>query len=438
MPEGTHGSGSLRLIGRWRPDGERPRHSSAAAAARPRAAWLLAVRLAALRPRAAGAAVSLLAVGLLSGCAGNSAVPKAVATAGNVITVSAAACGTGWRHPVAGLQTLQIHNASAGAVEVELVDSGSGAVYARVEGIGPGTTRAMQVDVGSGGYAFECSGNHYGDRVGGTIQIPGHVRGGAAILPASFDEMATATRESQAYVVSGLTALAGQTAVLAAKIRAGDLAAARAVWLSAHLMYERLGSAYGMFGGFDDEIDGLPDGLPGGVHDPGFTGFYRLEYGLWHGQPAAELTGPADKLNVDVRALPAAFPGMQRQPQFALSDLALRTHEILEHAMQFQIDGHDDFGSGTTLATAAANIDATREQLQILHPLLVTRYQNLPALDSSLDRLQRLIDAAQTSRGWTPATQLTTAQREQIDAAAGRTLELLALIPPMFEDRPKP
>ena len=81
-----------------------------------------------------------------------------------MITVSATACGTGWRHPAAGVQTLQIHNALAGAVEVALVDADNGAVYARLEGLGPGTTRAMPVDVGSGVYAFDCSGTTYGDR----------------------------------------------------------------------------------------------------------------------------------------------------------------------------------------------------------------------------------------------------------------------------------
>lgn len=40
--------------------------------------------------------------------------------------------------------------------------------------------------------------------------------------------MLTAISQSRAYVASGLSTLAGQTAVLAAKIKAGDLADARA------------------------------------------------------------------------------------------------------------------------------------------------------------------------------------------------------------------
>lgn len=91
--------------------------------------------------------------------------------------------------------------------------------------------------------------------------------------------------------------LARQARKLDADVQVGRLAAARAAWLPAHLTYERPGAAYGTFGNFDTEIDGRPDGLTGGVSSPQFTGFYRLEYGLRHGQSAHELTGPASKLD---------------------------------------------------------------------------------------------------------------------------------------------
>ena len=48
----------------------------------------------------------------------------------------------------------------------------------------------------------------------------------------------------------------------------------------------------------------------------------------------------------DVNALLAWWPTQQ----IPLSDLGLRTHEILENALEFQLTGHDDYGSGTTLA----------------------------------------------------------------------------------------
>jgi Dyp-type peroxidase family len=94
-----------------------------------------------------------------------------------------------------------------------------------------------------------------------------------------------------------------------------------------------------------------------------WTGFYRLEYGLWHGQSARQLTPVANALATDARGLHAAWPSMQ----IDLLDMGLRTHEILENALQFQLTGHDDYGSGTTLATGA-NVAGTRELLTVLRP----------------------------------------------------------------------
>lgn len=295
----------------------------------------------------------------------------------------------------------------------------------------------MQVNVGSGAYAFECELQHTGVVIGPIIRIGGHVRGTPGILSVTFGELVGSPNEPNApvrayrdYVSAGLDTLISEDGVLLADIRAGNLSAARQAWLAGHLTYERLGAAYGTFGNFDTEIDGRADGLPGGVNSPDFTGFYRVEYGLWHSQSAAELTAPVTVLDHDVRALRAAFPHLQ----LVLSDLGLRTHEILENALQFQLTGHDDYGSGTTLATTAANIQGTLELLKILQPLLVTRYSGLPQVYVWLGRLQSLVDAARHPDGsWTPVSELDTSQREQIDAAAGQALEDLAPIAAIFE-----
>jgi iron uptake system EfeUOB component EfeO/EfeM len=350
-----------------------------------------------------------------------------------LINITTSACGTGWQHPAPGAQIFQVHNASHSVVEVQLVNPANGAVYAQIEGLGPGTTRSMPVDVGSGQYSFSCTGPNYGVQAGSVVQVPGRVSGGAAVLPVTAGQLNSITEQARSYVTSGLAALIPQVTGLAADIQGGNLPAARTAWLAAHLTWERLGSAYGMFGAYDDTIDGLPFGLAGGVRDPGFTGFYRLEYGLWHGQTAAELTGPASQLVVEVRALQVAWPGIELPTTQAVGDLALRTHEVLENAMQNQLSGLDDLGSGTTLATFAAGLDATRAQLRILRPYLVTRYPQTATLYNSLNELQRLIDAEKTSHGWTPAHDLTTTQREELDAAAGQTVELLAPIPDIFE-----
>jgi iron uptake system component EfeO len=378
------------------------------------------VRAAALQ-LAAGA----LAAGLICGCGGQPG-------SGSQIMVSTGSCGTGWQHPSPGWHTFQIYNGSTGAAEVDLINPASGAIYAEVEALGPQTTRPMRLDIGSGEYAFRCLIEDTDAITGPVTRIGGDVPGMPAIVPVTDNDLLAPAREYHAYVTAGLKVLARQAGALAAAVRQGSLARARAAWLPAHLTYERLGAAYGTFGNYDTQIDGRADGLAGGVHSPDFTGFYRVEYGLWHGQSAAELLGPVRYLDRAVRALQAAFPGME----IDLLDVGLRTHEILENALEFQLSGHDDYGSGSTLATTAANITGTRELLTILHPLLAARYRDLPAVYTWLGRLQRLIDAERGRSGrWVPVARLSIIRREQIDAAAGQALEYLAPIAVITEPR---
>src|SRR5580692_539856 len=360
----------------------------------------------------------------LSGCGS--------AAAGNVITVNTGGCGTGWHQAHAGMQTFQISNSSTGGAEVDLINPANGAIYAEVDQVGPGTTVPMRVDLGSGRYAFRCLIEDTDTITGPAVRIGGHLRGAAGILPVTSADLLGPAKAYHAYVTAGLTTLASQVGTLTGLIRAGRLGAARRAWLPAHLTYERLGAAYGTFGNYDTEIDGRPDGLPEGVSDPAFTGFYRLEYGLWHGQSAAELAAPAAALDRDVRELRTLWPGMEED----LTDLGLRTHEILENALEFQLTGHDDYGSGTTLATANANITGTYELLSILRPLLVPRYRGLPSGYTWLSRLRTLLLAQQHPDGsWTPVSRLSPRQREQIDAAASQALEELAPIAVITEPR---
>ncbi len=308
--------------------------------------------------------IGALAAISLAGCA-SGASSASSATAGE-ISISTGGCGGGWHLAAPGWHTFQIHNSAADAAEVELINPANGTVYETVEALGAGTTDPMRLDVGSGSYAFRCLIEDTDAITGPTEKVPGHTAGATAILPVTDNDLYTPANEYHKYVTAGLVTLVSQVTSLNKTIQGGNLAAARSAWLPAHLTYERLGAAYGSFGDFDGEIDGRADGLVGGVSSPGWTGFYRLEYGLWHGQSAASLEKISAQLVHDVRALQTSWPSTE----IDLLDIGLRTHEILENALQFQISGHDDYGSGTTLATTEANITGTEVLLTELHPLL--------------------------------------------------------------------
>jgi iron uptake system EfeUOB component EfeO/EfeM len=377
------------------------------------------------RPLATASAV--LAAGLAAGltaCGGPPAQP------GNLITVSSNQCGGAWTVPGPGWQTFQIDNQGTTGGEVDLVNPANGAVYAEIVNSGPGTTTPMRLDVGSGSYAFLCLFNDFSPVTGAKVTVPGDAKGTQAIVPVTYNETIPYAKGYQAYAEAGLKVLARQTAVLAADVSRGDLAAARRDWLTAHLQYQTLGAAYGTFGEYDGEIDG--DANAAGVSSKDWSGFYRLEYGLWHRQPATELTPVAAALDKNVNALLAWWPTQQ----IPLSDVGLRTHEILENALEFQLSGNDDYGSGTTLATTLANIAGTRTLLTLLHPLIAPRYPGLPAVYTGLDQLQSLLEKERRPNGsWVPVSALPTPAREAIDAAAGAVLQSLAPIASITEPR---
>jgi iron uptake system component EfeO len=357
------------------------------------------------------AALSALALA----AAGCSAAPAETA-----IDVSVSRCGQGWSHPHTGQQTLQIRNTGNASAEAFLIETRSGQVYGELENLSPGTTRAMTVDLGGGSFALRCSVEDADPITGPVSKISGPAKTGIGLVPVTTADLYGPVKEYEKYVGGRLPVLVSKTDALTSAVDSGDLSAARAAWLPAHLEYERLGAAYGAFGDFDGEINGSPAGLPKDVADPDFTGFHRVEYGLWHGEPAASLRRPADRLAADVKALRADFPKEQVDPL----DLGLRAHEILEGTLRFELSGGTDEGSGSSLATASANIAGTRAVLDTLRPVLAARFPGLADAEARLARLDTLLKA----HSGTPVGRLAQTDREKIDAATGDVLERLAKV----------
>jgi high-affinity iron transporter len=389
---------------------------AATAPARRRPAWVAPVAVVAAPAVLAGAAVAL-----------GGSRPSGAQT----VAVSEADCGKGFTAPKAGRQTFLMRNTGDRTSEVYLIDPGTGAVYGEVEGLAPGTTRDLVATVAGGTYAWRCvpsSGKAVTSRA---VRVTGG-GGTTAVVPVSARDLAAPLKSYKAYVDRGLATLVTQAHRLSDDVTAGHLGAARTDWLTAQRTYASLGAAYGTFQDYDQKIDGRPDGLPGGVHDKDFTGFHRIEYGLWHGQTASELTAPARQLAADAAGLREAFPSQDFDP----GDLPLRAHEILENTLQFELTGDADQGSGTELATADANLTGTRELLTALRPLLTTRAPHLlPTVDADLARLQKLLDSAHHGGRWTPVERLDATARARLNGATGQLLEDLSPVPDLLEIR---
>ncbi|MFD7917691.1 EfeM/EfeO family lipoprotein [Streptomyces sp. NPDC059740] len=348
------------------------------------------------------------------------------------VQVSQSGCGSGWRRPHTGTQVFDLHNVAGVATEVYLTDARSGAVLGEVEGLGPGTTRPLRVRLGAGSYAFKCLPDDADAVTGETVRVSGGGSPGPAALPVSQHDLIPATLDYQKWVGRRMDELADRVGTLRAAVDRGDLAGARRDWLTAHLVYERMGAAYGAFGDADGAINGTTAGLADGVHDKDFTGFHRIEYGLWHEDSTTGVRRTTAQLVKDVEALRESWAQERMDPL----DMGLRAHEILENTVQFELTGRTDYGSHTNLATARANLDGTRAVLDHLHPMLTARIPGqLKKIDSWLDRTRHTLDGFAHDGHWEGLAELNRADRQRVDADVNEAVERLAPVAAVFDVR---
>jgi high-affinity iron transporter len=354
----------------------------------------------------------------------------------NRIVVSANACGFNWRPPRSGETVFTVENTTPGTVySVEILDADLSSIYGQIQALAPSTELPLDVVLGPGTYLFRCE-----TTSGDTLVSPaGQVRGGPVAdahpyTPVDPVQMQFAMSDYRASLLPVMKRLAADTDRLSAAVGAGELAAARRLWLPAHLDYAQLGVAYDTFGPFNDEINGRPLGLRDGVHDPRFKGFLRLEYGLWHGQSSATLAPVATALDTAVHEL------LRRFPKLAIpdGDLSLRAHEILENTLQFELTGETDEGSNTNLATAWANVQGTGLAIHALRSVLARANPPLLAnTTAELGRLGKMFASYKRSDGdWVALQSLTISQHEQLDGALSGLLEQLDLIPDELQPAP--
>jgi high-affinity iron transporter len=392
--------------------------------------WAVAGVLVATPALAAGAMIAVLPPA------------SSASTAAVTVTITRNGCAPGWTSATAGTQAFTVDNQSGMPGEINL-DDASGDIVAEIETIGPGTSAQLDATLYGGTYVFKCFMGSQPATVSQPVQVAAGraaaaspIRGSAiAIKPVTVSELAGPNQEYQAYAARQLADLAQAVTRIQADLRRGDLAAAKQDWLTAQLDWERVGASYDSFGNLGLAVDGLPDGLPGGVNDKDFTGLHRLEYGLWNGQSAATLLPVAATLasNVAVVQQNLTSDNLAGDP----ANLPIRTHEILEDALRDHLSGIDDLGGGAAFAETYADVQVTTAVLGYLAPLINARQPGLPDIaDDQLDILNAALLATRVNGHWESLGTAPLPAREDVDAAIDAVLETLSAVPDLLEPPP--
>ncbi len=253
------------------------------------------------------------------------------------------------------------------------------------------------------------------------------------LVPARFEGPVAQYR---AYSVAQLGAMQPRLSALRDALAANSRTQAEAAWRAAYATYLHLGAVYlvGPVATLNQEIDGTANGLEGGVSNPHFAGLHRIEYGLWTGAPPRSLVGTVDRLEGAVGRLRAIMPGVSITPL----EYATRAHEILEDAQRDLLSGADVPWSGEGPLATFAGLEATKEVIGTLKPLLLGQDGDLGTFRLVRDELavlrSAMVSIAAEHGGNQPTNgQLTQSQAERLDATLGGALEALSQVPGRLE-----
>ncbi|WP_399682527.1 iron uptake system protein EfeO [Xenophilus sp.] len=334
------------------------------------------------------------------------APPKAADNAVTV-TIQGNVCEPNEITVPAGRTTFTIVNNSKRALEWEILDGVM--VVEERENIAPGFSQTMTVKLQPGEFDITC----------GLLSNP---RGKLRVTPSAASEAEAARPSLVAYVgplaeyrvFLALEAGTLQDAVqaLADAIQAGDLKQARALYAPAHQAYKRVEPMAELFADLDQRLNARADYFEKREADPAFTGFHRIEWGLFGaGQGDLKALAPAaGQLVADVGQLRERLRGLDIPPERMASAAAKLLRRVADN---LPAGGEDRYGPAEA-ANLQGTLEGTKKLADLLSPLLAKAAPGLEqAVGQRFAAFSAALDPYRDGEGFKPAP-LDDAQRKAI------------------------
>jgi iron uptake system component EfeO len=309
---------------------------------------------------AAVAAIVVLSAALLLAACGSGDKGSGSASSGGkqvAIKLTDAGCEPASLKLDSGATEFKVINGGTGRVSEFEVLSGS-RILGEKENLVAGLSGSFVINLKPGQYSMSCPGGK--TAATGVLTVGGTE---AAATGASDPLLKAATESYRSYVESKSAILVDRTEKFVAAIRSGDVAAAKAQFAAARAPYETIEPVAESFGNLDPEIDARVNDVEKGTP---WTGFHRIEQGLWAKDSTKGLTPIADKLLVDVKRLQTKTKGLTYQPE----ELANGANGLLDEVSASKITGEEDRYSHTDLSDFEANVEGSESAFGLLAPAL--------------------------------------------------------------------
>ncbi|MGH6859675.1 MAG: iron uptake system protein EfeO [Phyllobacterium sp.] len=290
-----------------------------------------------------------------------------------LVTIKDGTCDPNAITVPAGRSTFKIVNKSDRALEWEILDGVM--VVEERENIVPGFSQTLQAKLKAGDYEITC-GLLSSPR--GTLHVTPSAESDAEAARPALVSFVGPLAEFQVFLLTQANSLVKATKSLDDAIKAGDIDKARALYQKACQPYKQIEPMADLFADLHNAIDPIADYLEKREQDPGFTGFHRLEYGLYASGSLDGLAPISAKLLADVTALKDRVRGLRIPPE----QIAKGSARLVASIGESRIATGEDHYAKTDLADFEANLAGVTRMMALLKPVAMGA---APALMTDID-----------------------------------------------------
>ncbi len=365
--------------------------------------------------------LSVGAIVLAACSATGSASPDPAGETRIAVTVNADGCAPSTLTAPAGRVVFEVTNGGSDIGEFEIL-SGT-RVIDEIENVIPGFVMNFATHLDGGKYELICyalQAPRGGLAVsGGEAPRPSSAVVDAAVLATVQDTYETYVREQAAQLITTLEPFV-------AAIEAGDLDAAKAAYAASRPAWERIEPVAELFSDLDTRMDAREEDFAGGVDDPEFLGWHRLEKGLWADGSTAGLAPIAAGLRTDAADLEGRLATLDIEPRI----IARGAGELIEEVAQSKLTGEEDRYSQADLTSIEANVAGSREIVEILRPTLAALdAAYLAQADAAFVEVDEIIARYADGDRFQPFSAISDTDLTALQARMAKLSEVLAELP---------
>ncbi len=184
---------------------------------------------------------------------------------------------------------------------------------------------------------------------------------------------ATLQKEVEAYkefALNQLDKFTIETEKFVTAVKAGDLEKAKEIYPNVRMYYERSEPIAESFGDLDPRIDArLADLKAEGQGEESWTGYHKIEYGLWKENTTKGYEKIADQLLLDSKELRARVETVEVTPDLMMTGAV----DLLNEVSTSKISGEEEIYSHTDLYDFKANIEGAEKIFTILEDQITNK-----------------------------------------------------------------